>query len=197
MSAPRNARRHGGFGLTEVLVALALFSTVFAGLAAAQLAAKRAAFESAQRDLALGLASDLIARVRANPGGRDSYRLDAAGDPASPLPRPASLCVGASCNPVELAAFDLWRWESRLLGVAERRDSLATGGLVAARACLDIAASVARVALSWRGASPALEPGESACGAAVTGLYDVPGEPPGNNRLRRQLVLSVYLGDAP
>lgn len=184
-----------GFGLIEVLIALLILATGMTGLMMTQLAGKKAAHEAAQRSIATVLVRDIVERIQANPGSIADYVITNAGDESKPLPLPAMHCERAACSPTQLAAFDLWQWESLLLGASEKLGERNVGGLVLPRACISHAGGAVSVAISWLGMSAAREPGSSNCGSGVIGLYDAPDEPAGNNARRRQMVLSTYVGE--
>jgi len=186
-----------GFGMPELLIALLLFSTAVAGLMSTQLAAKRALHEAHQRSLATALASDLLARLRGNPGQLAAYQTDIPARPLRPAPPPSGNCRQADCTPEELAAFDLWQWEQALLGAAERSGLAHAGGLPQARACLHTSGNLVRVILSWRGLVPSRGAAVPTCAGEPPGLYDAAGGEPGNDRLRRAVLLTTYLGGAP
>lgn len=90
-----SARAQCGFSLIEVLVALLLVALGVLGAAALQLNALRFTQDSAHRVQASLLATDLLERMRANPGQRTSYAGDVAGD-----------CVTESADPPTVLAQD-------------------------------------------------------------------------------------------
>ena len=104
----------GGFTLIEVLVALFVLALGVAGAASTQLSSARLRQQAALESEAVQLAASLGARMRVNaaqmalPDASNSYLgfdYDAAGgEPDAP---PAE-CFGTSCNPAQLAAFDLY-----------------------------------------------------------------------------------------
>jgi type IV pilus assembly protein PilV len=189
-----------GVGLLEVLIALLIFSTGMMGLLSTQLAGKKAGYEATQRSIATALARDILERVQANPGQISGYVVNNAGDQENPLSIPATNCEQEDCTPVQLAAFDLWQWESLLLGVSEKQGGSNVGGLVSPRACIFRESGVfdesggVSVAISWLGVTSARDPAESACGSDIAGLYDAPDVAPGNNLRRRQMIMSTYVG---
>jgi len=186
-----------GVGMIEFLLALLLFSVGMVGLLSAQLAGKRAGLEAHQRSMATAMAANMLAHIRANPSRASAYQVSNLGDRMSLRPQPPLDCRVAECTPAQLVLFDLWRWESALLGAAEQEAGLNAGGLVAPRACILQSGAKVSVSLSWRGFSAAREPTESTCGRHVPGLYDTPAGVPGNNLLRRQVVVSAYVGSMP
>ena len=141
-----------GVGMLEFLVALMIFSMGITGLLSAQLVAKKTIIEAGQRSMAIALARDILERMRANPGQLLAYRVIAVGDKESPLPRPDVDCDASQCTADELAAFDIWQWESQLIGSTERDSVGYVGGLQAPRACIASGAGGVDVTITWRSA---------------------------------------------
>ena len=189
--AKRAAGSSLGAGLIEVMVALLIFATAMGGILTSQLAGKRAAHEALQRSMAALLAGDMLERMRGNPGQLAVYVAHALGDRVAPITPPAADCTLAVCSPAQLASYDLWQWESLLLGEAEREGEYRLGGLLNPRACVAVSGSRITLALSWRGPTASLSPVDFACGSDSTGIYDAPGHPPGNRLLRRVLTVST------
>lgn len=186
-----------GFALMEFIIALLIFTVGMSGVLSAQLAAKRATFEAHQYAIANTLAADILTKIAANPEQVEIYAAAVAGDSAEPLPAPEVDCSASACSPEQLAAYDLWRWEAALFGANATSAGAPAGGLVAPRACFRRNGRLLTLGLSWRGASPSDEAPGLACGALVAGLYDAADGEPGNNRLRRQLELSILLAGSP
>jgi type IV pilus assembly protein PilV len=167
---PRSRRVQLGVGMLEFLLALLIFSVGMLGLLSAQLAGKRAVFEAGQRSTATALARDILERIRANPGQLDAYDLAVAGDASARLPTPGADCDVAVCTSEQLAAFDLWQWESLLLGEPEQAEGESTGGLVAPRGCIRRDGGEVTVTISWLAGAPD--------GSAVASGCDVEGDAP-------------------
>lgn len=182
-----NLRASTGVGMLELLVALLVFSVGMLGLISAQLVAKRAGFEAAQRSVATNLARDMLERMRANPVLIDAYRNAELGDEANRLPAPATHCDRANCSATQLAAFDLWQWEAWLLGQNEQGVDGGLAGLVAPRACITTDGGHAIVAISWQGSAEATQAPQSPC-AAHGGV--VPGDA---TRRRRELAIATFI----
>lgn len=95
-------RRHTGFTLVEVLVALVVMAVGLLGIAGLYVEGLRAGRTAVYRSAAVTLASDMADRIRANPGG--NY----AG--AGPGANNACVNGAADCSPDALAQDDWWRW---------------------------------------------------------------------------------------
>lgn len=189
-------KRQRGVGLIEVLIAVFVFTLGMLSLAGMQLAAKRANYEATQRSIATGLARDLLERMRGNPEQLALFVADNIADPNSPLAAAATNCAAADCTPAQLAAYDLVDWESLVLGSTEKLGTDNAGGLVSPRACITNVDGIVTVAIAWLGVSNADNPGDSACGNGVVGLYDDPDQAEGNNLRRRLLVMSTFIGES-
>ena len=125
-----------GVGMLEFLVALLIFSVGMIGLMSAQLAGKKASFDASQRSNATALVRDIVERMRANPGQAMAYQVVGAGDEGSRLPPPDIDCGVTDCSAEQLAAYDLWQWESLLVGESAQDAAGNAGGLVAPLACI-------------------------------------------------------------
>jgi len=188
------SRGQAGVGLIEVMVALLIFSVGMTGLMLTQLAAKKAIHEATQRSIATALIRDVVERIQANPRQTPAYVVNNAGDREAPLPVPQVLCERQGCTPSQLAVFDLWQWESLVLGVSEKQGTRDVGGLISPRACISYRDGAVSVAISWLGVTAARDSLDSSCGSDVVGLYDAPDKAPGNNLMRRHMRISTYVG---
>ena len=98
--------RHCGFGLVEVLVALAISATGLLGEALLLrhcLAAQGAAL---RREQATALLAGIAEQLRMNAAARADYALPAG----APTPVAPACAGGAGCAPATLAAADLAQW---------------------------------------------------------------------------------------
>jgi len=155
--------RHRGLAMLELLVAMFIFSIGMLGLLSGQLLAKRAAYDALHRSIATGLAGDLLERIHANPTNVHAYRLGAVGAADFWRPKPPVDCDATECNGIELAAFDLWQWESLLRGGT---GALAgTSGLPSPRACITGDGNVVALDISWLGLTAAGSRQPLPCGA--------------------------------
>jgi type IV pilus assembly protein PilV len=184
-------RHDRGVGMLEYLVALLIFSVGMMGLMSAQLAGKRAGFEATQRSIATALARDILERIRANPGQLDAYLVAGVGDQSGRLPPPALDCVAALCTAAQMAAFDVWQWESQLLGEPEQLGGDNAGGLVSPRGCVRREGGAVSVTISWRGASPHGPAAETTCGESAG--PGVPGDAGIATERRHQLAIATFV----
>jgi type IV pilus assembly protein PilV len=155
--------------MLEFLLALLIFSVGMLGLMSAQLAGKRAVFEAEQRSTATALARDILERIRANPGQLDAYQVEVGGDEPARLPSPGADCGAASCTAQQLAAFDVWQWESQLRGESEQLGGRSAGGLVSPSACIRQDGGEVTVTISWLASAPSLSAASPGCDAEDTG----------------------------
>lgn len=107
-------RRSRGSTLLDVLVTLVILSIALLGAVAMQLKALQLGQSSQWRDQAVTLAADLAERIEANKA--------AAVDGAyavvqtSTVPSAPPSCT-AACSPAEVAALDLYQWQTRIASV--------------------------------------------------------------------------------
>ena len=117
--------RQCGFSLVEVLVALIIIGVGMLGIAKIQALSYASTGTAAQRSIAAILASSMSSAMRAN---RAYWQVQAATVPQTvtltngaftPGPTDALLtsatsCLGSSCTPQQLAAYDLHQWATAL-----------------------------------------------------------------------------------
>ena len=188
--ARSTARLQRGAGLIELMLALLVFSVAMTGWLSVQVMAMQASADALHRSVATLLAQDLFSRLRANPGELGRYLGAGLGDARRRRPLPATDCDREACTPDELAVYDLWHWESLLLGELARSGGREVGGLPVARACISREGPGARLAIYWRGAPVAASlQGSLGCELPEEGLYDDSAQPPGNQHRRRALAV--------
>jgi len=105
LNAPPEGRSRG-FGLVEVLVALAISATGLLGEALLLRHALATQASALRREQATALLAEIAERIRMNATARADYALP-AGSPAPGIPACAG---GAACTPAELAAADVAQW---------------------------------------------------------------------------------------
>lgn len=186
---------HKGVGMLEFLIALLIFSTGMSGLLSAQLAGKRAGYEAFQRSVATALARDILERIRANPGRSLDYRVTGAGNVNKRVPMPGADCDRADCSAAQLAVFDLWQWESQLLGESERDAGINVGGLVSPHACITNDGGVVEVAISWQGVTPASQPTNPVCASDEDGKNAGADHANDDLRLRNHLRIATFIAE--
>ena len=100
------AGRCRGFGLVEMLVALAISATGLLGEALLLRHCLEAAGTALRREQATALLAGIAERIRMNAAARADYALP----PGAPPPAVPACAAGAGCTPAELAAVDLAQW---------------------------------------------------------------------------------------
>ena len=108
------SRPSDGFSLVEVMVALIVMAVGLLGIAKMQAAALSNTAVASTRSLAAIEASSLAASMHANRGYWSTPAVAALitlqGTTVTPTVAPVGDCMGASCTPVSLAAYDLQKW---------------------------------------------------------------------------------------
>ncbi|GAB3280569.1 hypothetical protein GCM10027297_18720 [Parahaliea aestuarii] len=193
-------RAGGGFTLIEVLIAFVILSIGLLGIVSLQALSKVSQHQSMQRTRAVTVADDLLERIRANPQGMTTYTAGSVVYGGSTLSAPAANCNTASCTTVELATHDLWEFEQALDGAGETVVSggatRSVGGLVQPQACIVFTpdsgktnTGILNIIVQWRGL-------EETTDAVVAGGRTCGGASAGNDRSRRQVIVSSYIVDA-
>ena len=184
-----------GMGMLEYLLALLIFSTGVMGLMSAQLVAKKAGSEASQRSTATALGRDIVERMRTNPEQLKAYRALNLGDTARLLPLPDVDCNLSTCTAPQLAAFDLWQWESTLLGRSAVGSSASSGGLVSPRACISNNNGTVTVTISWGVSFVVPQPAlATVCGAENIRVDTAQHAAHDYGLRRRHLMISTYIG---
>lgn len=184
---------HSGVGMLEFLIALLIFSMGMMGLLTAQLAGKKVGYEAAQRSIATALARDILERMRANPGQIAAYRVTDAGDASHRLPLPDADCDTTACSASQLATFDVWQWESLLLGESEKLAGVYAGGLVSPRACITGDTGEIAVTISWLGATNFPETIAAHCAGDDVAIDVASGAIDPATLRRQQLTISTFI----
>ncbi|AAU90737.1 putative type IV fimbrial biogenesis protein PilV [Methylococcus capsulatus str. Bath] len=185
-----NRSHPNGFTLIEVLVSVFIFAVALLGLAALQIAARKAAFESAQRSLAAAIGQDVLERMRLNTEALSGY--------TGTLNANTTFSDSLDCaGPANLAVCDRRDFQRSLLGTAETTGTgtnvSKTGGLANPTLCVTSSnaggSGQYTVTIVWRGREPALpEAGsENASDTCGNGQYGT------NNEYRRIFRISTYI----
>ena len=100
-------RRHRGFSLVEVLIALVIMSVGMLGIAGLYVQSMQAGRTSLFRHNAVTLAGDVADRIRANPRALGAYALVGGVDYG---------CVaqGVDCSEPQMAAHDVLLWTDQV-----------------------------------------------------------------------------------
>ena len=114
----KSYKKQSAFTLLEVMIALVIFSIGLLGLAGLQSAGIRNNQISYSRTIAQQLAYDMTDRVRNNPAADYSAIAGAAND-----------CVNANCTSGNLAAYDIFEWNT-VITAADSPLKSATGFIV-------------------------------------------------------------------
>lgn len=185
--------RQQGVGMIEVLISTLLLSIGILNIAGLQTVAKKSNYTAIQRTSATILARDIVEKMRANPVSLDRYLTDAVGNAS--LDQPGTTCTAATrCNPLQLAAYDLWLWEDIMDGASESRAidgvNTETGGLSEPTGCITgpVAggAGVYTVSIVWRGLTELANVSANTCGVG-NGKYGA------NEEFRRLLTFDTYI----
>ncbi|MDG2046888.1 MAG: type IV pilus modification protein PilV [Halioglobus sp.] len=183
-----------GMGMLEYLLALLIFSTGVMGLMSVQLTAKKIVSEASQRSTATALGRDIVERMRANPEQHEAYRAVEIGDTTQLLPLPDVDCNVSICTAPQIATFDLWQWESRLLGRAVVGSSANSGGLISPRACISNNDGAVAVTISWGVSTVVQQSMLMVCGTEGFRANMIQHTALDYSVRRRRLFLSTYIG---
>ncbi len=204
--SPRGSR---GFTLLVVMLTVVIISFGLLGLGGLHVQSKQSNLIGVQRSVASQLAHDLFERMRSNPAALASY---VPSDSARVLsgavvsePSPDCSSVATLCDPIQLAAHDLWDWERRLGGAltteVTAEGATPVGELLSPTACIGRPAGggtgTYTIAIAWRSTKPVGDPDledtnavADACGAD-TGKYDLVSS--GDNRMRHVMWMQSYI----
>jgi type IV pilus assembly protein PilV len=103
-----------GFTLLEVMISLVVLAIGVMGVIGLQTATYQQLQTSQNFSKAAMLASDMADRMLAN---QENVLATAYVHNAPPAEPPDTDCTTAACTtPAQLAAYDVWRWQTELLG---------------------------------------------------------------------------------
>jgi type IV pilus assembly protein PilV len=108
----RSHARQRGVSIVEALVALVVLSVGLLGVAGLYLTSVKANKTALTRSSAVELVNSMADRIRANRRGEANYATARAPLPAT-IAAPTDDCnaVAVHCTPVQLAAYDINRWQ--------------------------------------------------------------------------------------
>lgn len=130
-------KKHSGFTLIEVLIAVVILAVGLLGLAGLQAAGLSNNQSAYNRSQATQLAYDIADRMRANPSARINYVTSAMVPPSaaaatcSTLIRPCTDCTSSvnSCSTAQLAVKDLFDWNLDLATLPSGTGTITGGAL--------------------------------------------------------------------
>lgn len=169
-------RKHTGFTLIEVLIAVVIFGVGLLTVASLQIVARQANFDAVQRTTATHLAQGMFERMRANRPALATYtgggeRVLGGGQ----MTAPGNACqsIASPCAADAVALADLWEWEQLLDGSYEVADGADVGGLVAPTACVRGPGGTGayEVAIAWRSTTEQSVAPADDCGAGALGNF--------------------------
>lgn len=179
-------RRQQGFSLVEVLVAFLVLMIGILGVGLLEGTAKRGTFDALQRSLATTIADDVIERMRSNVEAvrLGLYNGDLGGG-AVAVPAVDCGAAGANCTAAQLADFDRYQVEQRLLGADAQIGGADVGGLTNATTCINHLNGQLTVVVVWQGQVALSDAGDGAASfIADCGL---------RSDLRRQFVVQSFI----
>ena len=117
-------RNQQGFTLLETLIAFIVLVFGLLGAVALQAKAKQATYDSMQRAAALGVAQDVVERIKANPLGAQAGAYNLTINSSDALGSGYASCINVDCGPGALAAYDAEQWR-RAIRAQENTGALA------------------------------------------------------------------------
>lgn len=160
----RKMQQQNGMTFIEVLIALVIMVTGILGSVAMQATAKKASFDAMQRSLASSLAEDIISKIRAStpppppppalsniPAFLATYAATNYGGDNYDEPAERCLLNTTVCNTAQILANDQFEWERALMGGDVTISGQNAGGLIGATGCINVAANLVVVTVSWQG----------------------------------------------
>ncbi|MEO2266364.1 type IV pilus modification protein PilV [Pseudoalteromonas sp. YIC-656] len=174
-------RKQQGFTLLETLIAFIVLVFGLLGAVALQARAKQATYDSMQRAAALGVAQDIVERIKANPLGAQAGAYNLTISSNDGVGSGFASCINVDCDPGGLAAYDAEQWRRAIRGQEN------TGALADATVCIEAALAAEQlnidVTITWASRQ---ELGSSAdAGISKQGCG-------GNTNTRRMLAMESY-----
>lgn len=139
-----------GVGLVEVLIALLVFSIGMLGIASLQVVSRKSSFEAQQRQEAVLLANEIVARMKASGQSLTEINTNYTFNTGTthPMPTPPCNTVASNCDAAQIAALDKHIWkksvEAKALGATSQ-------GLLKAKGCVEtvVGEKVIKVVVVW------------------------------------------------
>lgn len=152
----KSAGKQKGMTFIEVLIALFIMVTGILGAVAMQATAKKGSFDAMQRSLASSLAQDIIERMRSDDASiLNAYISTEYGEGVT--------CSGG-CSVFTQTNID--EFELALTGGDVLLGGNHAGGLVDARACVDVSNNAVTVVVTWQGRTVTVGGNTEGCGAS-------------------------------
>lgn len=139
---PAPSRRHRGFTLVEMLIALVVLSMGMLGVAKLFVLTLQGNASATSRLYAVNLASDLADRIRANRTAGVAYAGAAANNNCF-----GGVLGAVTCTPAQLAANDLFLWQQQV--ATSWPGGLATATVVFAAAAALNTPNTYTITISW------------------------------------------------
>lgn len=156
MPGQETNRLQKGVGLVEVLVALLVFSVGMLGVASLQVLSRKSSFEAQQRQEAVLLANEMVARMKSSGLSFAQIKESANyGDITitAKLPEPTPPCntIAANCNAAEIADWDTYAWSKSIAAAAVSKVNGKGQGLLNAKGCVTYVPAdfVINVVVAW------------------------------------------------
>lgn len=161
----KSTAKQKGMTFIEVLIALVIMVTGILGAVAMQATAKKGSFDAMQRSLASSLAQDIVERMRSNDAtALANYVGTDYGETLNAIPGKRCHTSGGLCTVTEMADNDKYEWELALMGGDVKNGSNNAGGLVDARACVNVNNNAVTVVITWQGRTELVNGSTEGCG---------------------------------
>ncbi len=141
-----------GVGLVEVLIALLVFSVGMLGVASLQVVASKSTFEAQQRQEAVYLANEILARMASSgmslaqikTAYSDDFNTDGISDYGTD-------CSAGVCTQAQMASWDKYMWKMAVSAASVTHTS-GGQGLIGAKGCVDFDETNNRikVVVAWK-----------------------------------------------
>lgn len=168
MQLERTFPRQSGVTMIEVLIAIVILSIGLLGLAGLMSVASKSELEGYQRIQALSYMNDMTDRVATNRGVVSCYVSSNYGTGTS-LP----VCSAGNPEQFAVANSDIAAWDLELRGTNEKSGTVAAGGIVGARGCVELISGTTtdyRISVAWQGLEDVSVPHASlTCGSGTYG----------------------------